>query len=703
VRIWDSSSGQPIGEGLAGHQGEVFCVTFSNDGKILASGDAKGVVILWDVSTRQPLGQPITGHPGIVYSLAFSPDSSLLAVGTFNLEDFKGEFGGEIHLWNVVTHERIGEPIKGHAGAIDTLAFSPDGKTLASGSFAQSYVGVAVILWDVATHRPVGSPMKGHTGGILSLAFSPDGKVLASGSEDNTLRLWDVAGRKPLANYDLVNARNPHKSEVLSVQFMRDGKTLISADSGNHILIQELEFSPAGEKELSLYNSTLKKSISGSTRAKMQSLAFSPQTLMWATGACRRVGSEGTCVEGELSTWSIAARLPISHPINEIDESFASLPSLTLSPNGETLGYGGCGEVDGESRKCIRGEVHLWNTATRQLIHQLKDVPGRVTSLAYSPDGKLLAVGSCTRVESLCKGNIRLWSPDTQQFISQSLAGHRRSVNMLAFSRDGKILASSDGEDLILWNIETRQALGEIAPGHKSKQENMVNLVTSIAFSADGKTLASSGCGKIERRVIAETPPTDVCTEGEIRLWDVKTRQLLGKPFAGHTDVITDVAFSPDGKMLASVSGPFDGTIQLWDIATRQPLGAFTGYVTLMSNVMFSPDGKTLVSLSHPSRREGPSTDTICLWDVATRQLIGQPIAGPDNFIYDIAYSFDGRKLVSFGSGRVLLLWDMDLDSWMAGACRIANRNLNSAEWERYFPNQPYHQTCPNFSTPGRN
>jgi WD40 repeat protein len=133
---------------------------------------------------------------------------------------------------------------------------------------------------------------------------------------------------------------------------------------------------------------------------------------------------------------------------------------------------------------------------------------------------------------------------------------------------------------------------------------------------------------------------------------------------------------------------------KLWDVATRQALGAFTDYVTFMSKVMFSSDGKTLVSLSHP-RSGDLSTDTICLWDIATRQLIGQPLAGPDNYIYDIAYSFDGRMLASFGSGRVLLLWDMNLDSWMAGACRIANRNLKSVEWERYFPNRPYHKTCP--------
>jgi WD40 repeat protein len=694
VRLWDAASGQPIGQALTGHVSDVICVAFSPDGKILASSDDKGVIILWDVATREPIGQHLTGHQGGVSSLAFSPDSKILASGSFEADSYRGE----IYLWNVATHERIGEPLKGHNSFVRSLAFSPDGKTLASGNGG---LGVSVqldvdsiILWNVATHQPLGSPLKGHDKEISSLAFSPNGKVLASGSADETVILWDVAAQKPLADYELLGTRvsEPHTSEVLDVQFTRDGKTLISADAGNHILVRKVEFSTANNK-LALIQSNPTKSITGYFR-QMESVAFSAETFKWATGGCRKVAADDLCIEGEVAIWDVAARVPISHSITE--DSDEKVACVAFSPNGKTLASGGCGKF--EAGGCIHSEVHLRDTVTRQLIGDLKGEPNEVTNLAYSPDGKILAVGSCAKFEKGCKqGEIRLWNPDTQQLVSQPLTGHSDSVAMLAFSPNGKILASSDSNNIILWSIETRQMLGEITPGHQYNKTGSIvfNPVRSMAFSPDGETLASSGCGKTGQRVMYPSESVKVCVEGEIRFWNVATRQLLGQPVTGHTDEIKSVAFSPDGKTLVSASGQFDGTLKLWDIATRQPLGrAFTGYVTNMKEVIFSPDGQTLASSA--DHWDNKLVFKILLWDVATRQLIGQPLIIDQENIEDIAYSPDGRMLASGGGGN-LLLWDVSLESWIASVCRIANRNLTHAEWERYFPDEPYHRTCPSF------
>ncbi len=699
VRLWDAASGQPIGEALAGHQSDVWCVAFSPDGKTLASGDDTGVVILWDVATQRMIGQPLTEHQQAVYSVAFSPDSKTLASGSFySLDEAGNGTEGEIYLWNVATHARMGESLKGHASVGDTsfvqsLAFSPDGKTLASGSGILGSVGIdaSIILWDVATHRPLGSQLTGHTGAILSLAFTPDGKVLASGSADKKVRLWDVAARKSVNDIDTLDAdfRPPiknHESEILDVKFTRDGKTLISADAGNHVLMREVEFSTSDNK-LTLSGSGLLNYFASYSSRETRSLAFSPETLKWATGGCRKYGADGYCVEADLSVWDTAARLPISRLITE--NPSIKVSSVAFSPDGKVLASGGCDGLD----DCTGSEVHLWDTATRLPLGQLKGAPDEITSLAYSPAGTILAAGSCAKLEQrdrelkCTQGEIRLWNSETRQLIAQPLTGHSTHVKMLLFAPDGETLVSSDGNNIILWNVETRQMLGQIAPGHQyAEGSGLARPISSMALSPDGKTLVSSGCGKLDK---TSAP----CTEGEIRLWDMATRQIIGQPLTGYKDEIRSVAFSPDGKTLAAASGKVEGAIRLWDIATRQQLGVFTGYLSVMNKVLFSPDGKTLVS---SSAGEGVSTQNIFVWDVATRQLIGQPLVGHNEFIEDIAFSPDGRRLASGGLGKTLILWDMTLEVWIADACRVANRNLTLEEWEQYFPGQTYHKTCPN-------
>jgi WD40 repeat protein/energy-coupling factor transporter ATP-binding protein EcfA2 len=702
VRLWDAETGRPVGQPLIGYKGFALCLSFSPDGKLLASGNNEGVITLWDLTRPDAAPQFLTGHRSPVRSLAFSPDNRFLASGSGSFTEAKGE----IFLWDVASRQLKTELVKDYNTEITALAFSPTSNILASGTGITTFKNLSedssITLWDVATHKALGPPLRGHGLPVLSLAFRGDERVLASGSEDHTIKLWDVAKREAIKG-ELGSSGaegSGHDNAVLQVQFTKDGETLISADASNHILVRSLVFSQdkAGTFMLSAWQSLITSNIKpySNSATQVQSLALNSDGSRWASGRCMSQANN-VCGEGRISIWDVAAPLRITHPLTREP---GVIHSIAFSPDSKVLVSGGCGNF---MPPCAGGEVRLWDTAHPQSAGLAQKVAtATVTSVAYSPDGKILAVGSCSKVEAsydpnighlmgtevtCAQGEIRLLNPDNRQLIFNPLITHKHSVIKLAFSPGGEILASSDGADIFLWNVQSQRKLGEISQGDGLKIESM-------ALSPDGKTLASSGCGE---KQITGIPGGQDCKKGRIQLWDVKTQEPLGDPLIGHADTVFGVAFSPDGKTLASASGQGDRTILLWDLDKLKPVGTFKGHTTGVRNLVFSPDGRILAST--PDGKNLLRSE-IYLWDVATRRQIGAPLAGHAGQILDIAFSPDGGVMASVSSEGKLLLWDMRLRSWMDKACSMANRNMTREEWANYFPDQPYHKTCPNLPGP---
>ena len=213
----------------------------------------------------------------------------------------------------------------------------------------------------------------------------------------------------------------------------------------------------------------------------------------------------------------------------------------------------------------------------------------RVTSIAFSPDGKTFVSGSADNT-------LKLWDVSTGKEI-RTFRGHSGDVTSVAFSPDGKIIISGSGglfdNTLKLWDVSTGKEIRTFR-GHSDD-------VTSIAFSPDGKTFVSGSA------------------DNTLKLWDVSTGKEI-RTFRGHSGGVTSVAFSPDGKTF--VSGSDDNTLKLWDVSTGKEIRTFKGNSDRVRSVAFSPDGKMIVSGSHDG--------TTRLWDIATGKEIAQMVGFTD-------------------------------------------------------------------------
>jgi WD domain, G-beta repeat len=244
------------------------------------------------------------------------------------------------------------------------------------------------------------------------------------------------------------------------------------------------------------------------------------------------------------------------------------------------------------------------------------------------------------------------------------LTGHTDQVLSVAFSPDGKTLASGSADHAVrLWDVATGDPIGDPLTGHTGR-------VWSVAFSPDGKTLASGS------------------DDATVRLWDVATGRPIGSPLIDDIGGVLSVAFSRDGKTLAS--GGDDRTVRLWDVATGRPIGdPLTGHTGPVYSVAFSRDGKTLASSSLDA--------TVRLWDVATGRPIGSPLTGHTGRVWSVAFSPDGKTLASSSDDDTVRLWNVAYaDNIVPYLCASAGRSLTHAEWARWVPPGPaYQDICP--------
>lgn len=351
---------------------------------------------------------------------------------------------------------------------------------------------------------------------------------------------------------------------------------------------------------------------------------------------------------------------------------------------------------------CNSGQVRFWiidreSRTPLKLPNSLRqnpaslNVPGIVDTVALSPDGATLAVASCnpdfTNTLKCLSESLSFWNIKTRASAGKTLTVNSPSDNIkavqMAYSPDGKTLAlvlneqsvfntGGTGKPLLtLWNTADWSQIGQLTPDQG---------LYDFAFSPDGKTLAMAG-------------------GSTVTLLDVASQQSSPLSAANGPSRVLCLAYSPDGKLLAI--GTSDGNLRFIDLARNLALDPVMNNIGKPVTITFSPDGKILAA--------GYQDAGLLLWDVSSRQrLISSPsykhIEVPDTFpanypIFSLAFSPDGKQLAS--AGDEIILWDMDPQSWSFKACNIAGRNFTKSEWLQYFPDLPYHVTCPQFP-PGK-
>lgn len=416
----------------------VFALSFSSDGKTLATGHRDSTVRLWNIETMK-VKTILKGHTDFVNSVRFSPDGKTLISGSWDKT---------VRVWDVTTGEHK-TTLTGHTKDINSVAFSSDGRTIASNDD-----GNTVRLWDATTgkHKSI---LKGYTPHITAIAYSPDGTVIASAGADGTVRLWDTTSRKQKSML------KGHDESVNDVSFSPDGKILLSGSDDNMLCLWNVK---TGE---------FIKKIVGHTD-KVTSVSFNGQKIASAS-------------DDQIWIWDAATgqheRTLIGHT--------GIISNIRFSPDGKILASGS----RSKTAYAADNSVLLWNVETGKQVARMDGYPQGINDLSFSPDGKVLAGAS--RMANR-RQYIYLWNTTTSEL--KTLPIDQRIFNLypdgkkthsdpvclsVDFSPNDKILVSGHSDETVrVWDLGTEQQVA-VFVGH-------IYSPKSIRFSPDGKTLASA-------------------------------------------------------------------------------------------------------------------------------------------------------------------------------------------------------------------
>lgn len=636
---------------------------------------------------------------------------------------------------------------------IDSLAFSPDDRSIVSGSH-DGYLQ----LWDARTALPAGQAWLGH-GPVSSIAFGPAGRIV-TGSPDGSLQQWNLPARQLLP----ADPSRPAPWFNWSVALSRDGGRFAwGREMGDVVLWNLAAGTPIGHLA----------DRAGSVGPPL-ALSFSPDGRRIAfysnTGAIGLLDSVATQSGVDPLVWKADTGAG-QQGFNPMMDFGVRSGVVAFSPDGTRIVSGSTG-----------GGLQWWDAATgRTLSGRLDAHEGGVTTVAFSPDGRIVVSGGNDN-------SVRIWSTDTLDAVNKGEAAHTGPVTSIAFSSDSQRLASAsldgtlriwdageakplgrevrsdldeligvvfgpDGEPLVTGaNIRNMGAqrpnvfaaspqrsrhvvrvgqdelwLGDARTGKTIALLANNNLpVQNIVFSPNGELLASIGAEGLvllwdvqtgrqlaslhaDRRGVASIA---ISLDGEliatggydttVQLWSASTGKPVRQPIQAHAGVVRGVAFSPDRRRLVSASE--DRTLKIWNVATGTlVIGPMLGHEAGVRSVAFSPDGSRIVSgggIPYSAQNEQARVDySLRLWDAVTGRPIGRPLLGHRHDVQAVAFSGDAKRVISASADGSTRVWEV-FGAWADALCAKLPRNPTESEWRAWVsPSIDYACPCPGLGT----
>jgi RNA polymerase sigma factor (sigma-70 family) len=593
----------------------VEAVALSPDGKTLAAKQDTALH-LYDAVTGRELRTitPPAANPRTLTSwLTFTLDGKALAVTSE---------GKSIHLLDAENGTLLRS--FAHQNVVYAAAFAPDGKLLAAGGYDSDQGGYFARLWEVATGKEL-RRFSGARGGLRCLAFSPDGATLAGGGDDGRLRLWDVVTGRERRVFD------PDGRRLRSVTFAPDGKTLAAA--GDTIRLYDRA---TGHERL-----RIDRRASG--------LHFGPEGRV-LTGA----------VAGAIHRWDTAT----GRPLTPQDAGESAVDQVVATADGRRV-----------ITRDQAGQIHVWDATTGKHLRRLEaQYQG---GMAVSPDGRLIAWSvedpgvkfpdpdhpNWTHTGS----RIRLYDLAADRPLDR-FAGHAGDAHELAFTPDGRTLLSLDHRDAAVrvWDVASGKERRQFRAVRDSER-TWSYPVRGAVLSPDGKTLAA--------RYRRADDTTALFGDTVVRLWDVAAGRELHE-LKGHINEVLGLAFSPDGRLLVTCGeNPIAGgrrpsptdRVFVWDVATGQRLAVLPEGLPLGAGcVAFSPDGRSLATAS--------ADGVIRLWEVAGWGVRAE-FRGHRDRVSALAFAPDGR-LLSGSIDTTVLAWDVRPPRGTAGSLDAAWEDL---------------------------
>ncbi|MBW4474916.1 MAG: AAA family ATPase [Stenomitos rutilans HA7619-LM2] len=500
VKIWDRS-GKAL-ETLTAHTGPVWKVNFSLDGQWLITASEDKTAKLWQRHGNHfQYYRTLTGHTAPVYSAVFSPDDNQV-IATASADK-------TAKIWKLKTDAVV--TLTGHTKEVLSIIFSPDGKTLATAGNDN-----VALLWNRANEYRTKVVLKDHVNGVTEVGFSPDSEIIATASKDRNIRIWSNNGI-------LIDTFRGHETRINSISFNQDGSLLASAANEKTVRIWQVinpsarvigqfgdtayrvSFSPDGQRIVGASLSTIQMWSSNGKRLS----SWSDNSPIYAV-AFDPTGNIMTSSGNNLKMWTRTGQLQ-----KLIKAHSQPVLSVAIAPDGQEM-----------ITASVDQTIKFWKYPAVKLFRTIKAHNAPIYNIRYSPDGQQFATASLD-------GTVKIWARSNNHF--QLLKAHRGPVYSLSFSLDSQYLATAGEDNLVkLWTRDGK--LVRSLKGHSAG-------VMDVAFNRAGWLATASN-------------------DKTIKIWQPDGKLAL--TLNGHDKDVNSINFSPDGKVLVSISS--DKTIALWNM-----------------------------------------------------------------------------------------------------------------------------------------